>query len=97
MISRWEDLSVSRRVPPTRRYRLRQPLRPEAVAASYAPAEACVSAWEPSPGTLQGRPREKGLGKFRSQWSSASQSNLSAQQPIRRAKMIQVKKKKIII
>lgn len=82
LISRWTNLTM--------RCSPRRPLRLEGAAASCAPAEACVSASEPSPGTPQGQPRAKHRAKVKSQWSSVSPSSLSAQQPIRRAKTMQV-------
>lgn len=71
------------------------PLRPEGAAVSCARAEVCVLALELSVGWRQGQPRAEGLVKVKvtSQWwSSASLSNLSAQQPIRKAKITQVDK-----
>lgn len=82
LISRWTDL--------TRRCSPRRLLRLEGAAASCAQAEACVLASEPSLGMPQGQPRAKRWAKVKSQWSSVSPSSPSAQEPIRRAKMMQV-------
>lgn len=93
IMSRWEDLPLLKGVLLRISCSLGQQLRPEEVAVSCDLAEVYVSAWELLPGQLQGQQRAEDLTKVRDQrWFLASQFNPLAQQPVRRAKIIQVNK-----
>lgn len=90
-IYRWEDLPVLKAILLRKRCSRGQLLRPEGAAVSCALAEVCAWAWELSGQLLVQQLRAEDLVKVRSQhWSSPSQSNLSAQRLIRKAKITQV-------
>lgn len=91
LISRLEDPSAWKAAPLRTLCRAGRLLRQEGVAVSCGLAEVCVWDWELSPERLRSRPRAEDLVKVRGQHnSSASRSNLSPQQLIRKTRIIQV-------